>query len=312
MRQVFYIYLLLVVILGLSSCEPSDLNIPASVSPTIPKKPVTMTPTITAILTKTPTPSSTATPPTTTYTPTPTHTATLTPLPTLKPEQAEETIRTLLRESVDCPAPCFWGIIPGKTTLAEARDVFAHLGLYMQQTNSREGKDIYEIACDLENGPSVTAILTIQKKIVENLSIMITPEKFQSDVQREWLAYSPETLIARYGTPSWVEFFVGRGPGPDAYSMEIYFDEVDLIVQYVVADFEPVYAGEKLSFRTCLLTDEIRSVRIWLGEDPEYPPKRVGIPSLEDATGLTLDEFAELMTGAPEDACIELKNEAFP
>ena len=63
--------------------------------------------------------------------------------------------------------------------------------------------------------------------------------------------------------PSWVEFALGRGPGPDAYAMIMYFDEGDLMVKYIVADVEPVYVGEKLSFRTCLLIDERSTLRLW-------------------------------------------------
>jgi hypothetical protein len=50
-------------------------------------------------------------------------------------------------------------------------------------------------------------------------------------------------------------------------------------------------------------------VRIWIGQNPEQPP-RSAVP-LEVATGITLEEFAELITGDPETACIKLKSDVF-
>jgi hypothetical protein len=46
-----------------------------------------------------------------------------------------------------------------------------------------------------------------------------------------------------------------------------------------------------------------------LGEDPEYPPIK-GV-SLEKATAMTLQEFSQLMTGDPTNACFNLKEEFF-
>jgi hypothetical protein len=228
----------------------------------------------------------------------------------LKPEQAEETMSTLLQEPVDCPAPCFWGILPGQTTLEEATNIFTHLGLPIHFTNARDNKDFYEVMYDFESGLSISPLLTIQDQIVENLTVHITPEKSQPGVPREWLAYSPETLINRYGPPSDVDFWVGRTTGPDAYSMVMYFNDVDLIIQYAGSERHTIYVGENLLFRICPLTDEMSSVRVWLGEEPIYPPGRA--TPLIDAADLTLTEFSNLILGDPDHACIELKDDAFP
>jgi hypothetical protein len=112
----------------------------------------------------------------------------------LEPAQAEEAIGTLLQEPVDCLAPCFWGIVPGQTSLSEARNIFTRLGLPVAST-TYEGKEFHGIRYDFESGLSIIVTLTVQDETVMNLRVDIGLEKSQPGVPREWLAYSPETLI---------------------------------------------------------------------------------------------------------------------
>jgi hypothetical protein len=265
---------------------------------------------MTSTTTNTSTPSATSIHPTPTYTPAPTQTATPTPLSTLAPEEAEEFIRNLLQDPRDCLAPCFWGIIPGQTSLEEAINRFAHLGLPLQFTNARDNKEFYESIYDFRSGLSISPLLTVQNKIVKNLRIYITPEKSEPGLPRQWLAYSPETLIDRCGLPSQVDFFVdrirdGNVPQRTWYHMVLYFPAVDLIIEYSFAEIFP-----EDQFRACPLTDGFQSVTLWLGKDPEQPPFD-GLP-VEEATDMTLDEFSRLMARTPENACFELNVELFP
>jgi len=259
------------------------------------------TPAQTAIQTLSPT----QVPLTATPVPSPTQTATLTPPATLEPEQAQETIQGLLREPVDCDAPCFWGIVPGQTTLGEAVNIFTRLGLQTKKIRL-DKKEFYSIDHDFDNGVSIGVNLTTQDKLVENLRIYITPEKQKAGVPRMWSAYSPETLIKRYGLPSRVGFAVDRGPH-HAFEMVIYFDSVDLIAEY---SGHNILGGTVASPQVCPLTDQFDSVGIWMGKNPEYPPYE-GIP-LDKVTSMTMEEFSKLITGTSNNACFNLKGEAFP
>jgi hypothetical protein len=240
-----------------------------------------------------------------TLTPITTKTPTLTPPPPLESERVKETIGQLLRTTEDCEAPCFWGIVPGQTTLGEAKNIFARLRLLLEYTNALNGADFYESTYGFESGLSVSALLGVQNDVVNNLTIYLDPEKEHTGVLREWLAYSPETLIKEYGLPSRANFFVGRGPKP-SYFIDMYFDTADLIIRYHSYD-----VNSKL--RLCPLMDQFDSVRIWLGKDPLYPPiiDPTIIP-LEEVTSLTMEEFSKLMTGDPSEACFNLKEEMFP
>lgn len=271
--------------LGISGCVPaSSTTAPAEVNPSVS--------------------SSTPIPPTSTSTFTPTETATATLPATLESEQAKETIRTLLQDSVDCEAPCFWGITPRQTTLSEAINIFTHLGLQVKST-TYQGTDFYGIEYEFDSGLSILVTLTIQDDFVKNLSVDVLPEKPSAGVPRKWSAYSPETLINRYGAPSKVDLLLDRGPNL-LFVANMYFDSVDLIVEYDIINVIPY----QNSPRICLLTAQFDLVSIWMGKEPYNPPSEL-VP-LEKATSMTLEDFSDLMKGDPNKACFILDAEKFP
>lgn len=288
MRRLCYLCLFIVITFALSNCI-------SATSGTVPLL------TVTSVL------SSTVLPPPPTQIPTrtfsPELTATSTRLPTLTAEEAKETLKTLLQEPVDCAAPCFWGIVPGQSTFSEAISAITHFGLQLLYVNTLANKDFRESRYDFESGLSISTSLAIQDNIVQNLRVYITPEKRRTGVPRAWLAYSPETLINRYGLPSKVDFNVDRGEFP-SYVIDIYFDSMDLIVEYTSYDL-----GANL--RVCPLTDQIRSVRLWMGKNPENPPPPKLVP-VDQATSMTIEEFSNLMTAKTNTACFNLKEEMFP
>jgi hypothetical protein len=229
---------------------------------------------------------------------TPSPTATLTPLNTLEPAQASETIQPLLKQPMNCAVPCFWGIIPGETHLDEARIFFSRLGFI-----SKEGKGFYSAGYRPNSGGGFSVIFYAPGAIIEN--IVVTPHitgQTKEASPREWIAYSPETLIKRYGSPSRVEFAVGSGPNI-SITMIMYFDASDLIVLYSGYNMTPE------SF--CPLTAPFDDVRLWMGHNPPDTPSFETIP-LEKATSLTMDQFTELMKGDPKKACFTLKGEISP
>ena len=143
MRPITCLYLLLVIGFVLSSCVPVQSTMTPMRIETQPSTPISSTKTSTS----TPTFTTTRTP-TYTHTPTPSFTPTESGTPTqpatLDPEQAKATIGTLLQKPVDCLAPCFWGIVPGKTSLDEAKNIFKHLGLQIKST-VLDNKEFYGI-----------------------------------------------------------------------------------------------------------------------------------------------------------------------
>jgi hypothetical protein len=231
---------------------------------------------------------------------------TLTPLNTLESAQARETIQPLLKEPMNCAVPCFWGIIPGKTSFDEARIFFNKLGFTpFEGINPNSGIYFYTISYDSGTDHDSSVTLHINNNLVEDIVVRPDIPKPKEGSSREWIAYSPETLIKRYGSPSRVEVTVSSygmaGSPPNiGINMIMYFDISDLIVHYSGSNMTPE------SF--CPLTAPFDHVRLWMGHNPPDTPSFETVP-LEKATSLTMDQFTELMKGDPKKACFSVKGE---
>lgn len=173
----------------------------------------------------------------------------------------------------------------------------------MIKTNLSNIIEYYEITYKDENGTVFSPLLTVQNDIVTKTNIYIEPEKQKTGIPREWSAYSPETLIDRYGTPSKVVFFVDRGAPTASYGMTMKFDVVGLIVAYLGHELGP-------NLQICPLTDQMDDLQIWMGKDPQNP--LLDGVLLEDATSMTMKEFTKLMSENPDKACFNVKGKMFP
>ena len=140
------------------------------------------------------------------------------------------------------------------------------------------------------------------------MNIEITPEiaKQKEGSPREWIAYSPETLIQKYGKPSRVEFALDWGPN-FVIDMIMYFDSSDLIIDYSGYNMIP---GRPQSPRVCPLTAPFDFVRLWMGPNPPNPPLFPMVP-LDEATSLSIDQFTQLILGDPSEACFIINGDVF-
>ncbi len=234
-----------------------------------------------------------------------TPTATLTPPAILSSDKAIGTMRTLLQESIDCLAPCFWGITPEQTTLDEAINIFGSIGLQPKYTLTKNDQEFYDTDYHIEKGLEIGIIFAIQDNIVRTLDVGIN-DTSEIGTPRKWSAYSPEILINQYGIPSKVEFFLGRVTPTPTHSMVLYFENAELIVSYTGSDL--LNSGPQLEI--CPITNHVSHIRIRIGKNPQYPPKQ-GVP-IDEATSLTLESFSKLILGNPHQACFNLKDAAFP
>lgn len=229
-----------------------------------------------------------------------------TPFDTLEPIHVRETMQPLSNDPMNCPEPCFWGIVPNKTQMDEARAFFSHLGFIpFEGKIENSNRHFYTITHTSDNGLETYVTLFSSSDIVENIKVIPNIGK-QKDINRQdWIAYSPETLIKRYGKPSRVDLWLEWGPR-FLISINMYFDEDQIIVHYSGYDMIP---DRPHSARVCPLTAPFDYVGLWMGEAPPDPPY-VGI-SLEKATSLTMDQFTQLMLGDPQQACFVVNGDVF-
>lgn len=222
--------------------------------------------------------------------------------PTLS-KKAELEILDYLEGPISCNKPCFLGVVPGKTTIEEAKDIFNHLGLLVD-CKLFQGQEFCWVDYRFIDGLRVSANFLVENQMIKNITEYIIPKSSNPNTAREWLAFSPQTLINNFGPISSASLILGSGP-QSLFQLIIIFDESDLIVEY---DAYNLIHSKTQSI--CPLTDPYDSVTIWMGEDPTQPPKE-GIP-IDKATSLTINEFSDLLTGNPDKACFQLNGNLFP
>jgi hypothetical protein len=226
----------------------------------------------------------------------------------LEPEQAKTAIEPLLQEPLNCAIPCFWGIVPGKTHVDETRNFFSRLGFMpFEGKEPNSGRDFYTIEYESNSDDSSSVTLYSSNHLVEN--IVVTPHIVRQTEgrTRQWLIYSPKTLIEKYGKPSRMEFALDFGQVNTTITMIMYFDTIDLIALY--SGYETI-PGHPRSPQLCPFTFPFDHVRLWMGSNPPNPPQMPSVP-LEKATSLTVGQFSQLMLGDPQNACFTVNGDAF-
>lgn len=298
MRSISRLSLLFTSIFFLAGCAHFSPTLQPTLEVQLPS-PTNLPATETDVLT-----STEASPVTETLSPTAIHTL----VPTLVPDSVKETMQPLLQDSMNCKEPCFLGITPGKTSMDKARAFFEPLGFkHSEGTDPNSGRDFYSVSYESNIGRKSFVTFFTSNSLVENIKIMPDIANQEEGSPREWIAYSPESLIKKFGQPSRVDFSLAwPGGGGSEIIMNMYFDPVNLIVQYTGQNMLP---SNRNLLRLCPLTDPFDYVRLWMGANqPNDPP--AGVP-LEQATTLTIDQFTQLMLEDPEQACFNIKGDVF-
>ncbi len=222
---------------------------------------------------------------------------------TLDPASIQKTMQPLLQNPLNCDVPCFMGIIPGKTSLQEVKNFFFPFGF-----QQKDGEDYYSVVYDNSISKDSAVIFNASDNIVQTIIIMPDISRQIARRPREWIAYSPETLIAKFGQPSRVQIGVEWWPNMhNTIVMIMYFDDLDFIALYSGDNMIP---GNTDSPKLCPLTAPFNHIRFWMGKNPPNPPTFETV-SLEKSTSLSINQFTNLMIGDTENACFILNGDAF-
>jgi hypothetical protein len=257
--------------------------------------------------------------PTMTRTPKPSSTVTIASIPSLEADLAEKEILNMIAGNDGCSSPCFWGIIPGITTINDAKKILLRLSLQLDYDVNKANPEYYGFRWKSDHF-SLWGEVVRQDDLVKYIQVIVD----FSDCRRlgrdcDRTVYSPAFFLEKYGPPTKVTFFIGAihdqeivngaTPTPEFpenfawYDMVINYEPLNIIVAYYSAGFIN-YPGLTI----CPLTDPFESVWIWLGKDPEYPPYEGA--SIEEVTPLSIAEFSSLLLDQKSDACFPLDVEA--
>jgi len=203
-----------------------------------------------------------------------------------------------------------FGVVPRKTTIGEAQNIFLQLGMPIDFMVPENNKKVYSTIRGFEIGLGLSSQLIVQDDIVQDVKVGVEPPDNSLSLHANGLSgYSIENFLKRYGSPSAVEFHIdyphesGFPPGTAWYDMTVYFESSNVIVQFYNA-----VTKEGDLIKACPIKNGFKGVRIWTGKTPRNPPFK-GIP-LETASKISLDEYYDSFIEGNENSCIELETKA--
>lgn len=216
------------------------------------------------------------------------------PHPTLQASDSDKKILETFQNATECNPMCFFGIIPDKTTYSEGIDLLTYYGF----EHGFSTENSYAVEYGPKNGLDFSIILEATNEVIQYIQLIISPrEKLGEDLK--WSAFSPDVLISHYGNPSRVSFNLGTGEYSQSYEMILYFNSANLIAHY--ESFDIHYRGR--AYYACPLLDHI-DVTIWYGVNLDK--QQNDGKTLEEMTGLGIDDFTKLMMGPKNSACFVL------
>lgn len=292
------LYILLSSILVLSACASNEKNkIPTPSLPNQTKTIETQIPKATKTPTKTPTlPLPTST----------TYEAETSSLPTLSSDQTEKFLTNLIQKPDNCKLPCWWGTTPGITTWQEANDFLFHIGdKILDPAQSHETVDLTFDDLQLYQTLMIDRNSDTISKIMFSVEGFYNPKGFQS----VWDSYSLKNILSQYGKPSRVLIHSSTVELPPdnkiAYQLYVFYDQEGFLIRYgsvgLIQNSKihicPQFSGQ----------DDLWTLDFYL-QDPSstvplehmvdgYEADMAESRSLEDATGLSIDQLMGLARG---------------
>jgi hypothetical protein len=256
--------------------------------------------------------------------PTISQTITVTPIPksTLSGLQKSSLVELLLQSYNGCLLPCWWGIVPGSTTVNEARQSLEALGFVIPN----EDKNVIGIGAEFIKNQNYGYVIVDLKKnndVIEQLDVKSDFQNNVSDFRKFWRRFSPELIMDTYGKPTriWLGLWPDVPPGgPErAYDLLLFYDDKRILIFYVGnTNYEygyicPSYADNgnlAAQFGMWLSPSENKAPLeglpgAWIGPLEYYHP-------IENVSEMSVDEFYNRMLQKKENFCFKIPADKWP
>jgi len=256
--------------------------------------------------------------------------------PVLSPDEEDALLVNELENNGGCELPCWWGITPGETHWEDAQQLFLSYGKSISSWETERWGTGHEVSLFGRHEPYpfdyvVEHLLYEQDGIVSLIGIhghtpgwpadeWPAPQHFPLD----WQHYFPDEVFARFGKPSqillhyWVE-------GESPYSIGMLYENQGILIEYM-----GLTQGEKAEGEyyfdpviICPGRNYFTDINIWL-QSPESGTDttltdvfgRFGggylqmlgfgsTPTLEEATGMSIDEFYKTFQDPNANICLK-------
>ena len=252
-----------------------------------------------------------------------------TPLPTLTTGEQDNYVRSLLKDNPRCQLPCWWSISPGKTSWDETEGFLNFLGVTVGQTELESGVNHHWTLFKEELSELNLSFIEedAPNGIVDTILVgsNFSGRQDQQDFESMWESYSPREVMRIYGVPSRVLLsttgIIGLGDsGKHGYIVWIFYDQLGFMIRYdgTVADLPTYHFCLELKEGA----EDINRIDLML-QNPSNPlplerddnilttdPSRA--MSIQDAAGISVEEFYRLFTQDDKPACFDTPHDIWP
>ena len=246
--------------------------------------------------------------------------------PTLTVGERQIAVSELLTTNSGCLLPCWWGILPGKTSWAETEKFLIHLGIKIGSTPGVDLGTIYHGTggFDLDELNVYNNVGFAERNgVVESIYIKGNGSSNITGFHTVLALYSPSKLIGLYGKPSrvWLKSSsLNYGnTGKSGYLIWIFYDDLGFMVRYEgTVEYGSVYhicpklndGGDIIDIQLLLQAPD-NSLPLER-DDSIIGSERASILSIEKAAGISIDEFYRRFTQSGASGCFDTPRDIWP
>ena len=246
----------------------------------------------------------------------PTRTPRPTPVPTMTAGEEQALVLELLRDNGGCRLPCWWGFTPGETPWETAQTYFLSVGKKIgKYHNSRFTHYEVDFAISQHQVTIDQLYVVNEDEIIDKICVVASShpdhrQELVEDMQR----YSLSQLLADYGQPSQVllKTFSGVPEGLPPFHLLLYYPQQGIMVRYI--------DDAERSGETLRLCPRQPGVTLWLWAPGQgvhiadiadtglggFPKNELTyFRSLEEATGMSVEQFYETFVQPDAETCLE-------
>jgi hypothetical protein len=249
--------------------------------------------------------------PTQTQIPTIVPTSTPLPVPTAT-FQSIESVYELIKTNGNCNELCFWGIIPGITTVEDFPAWTQNSPVSFRQSKD----DRYDFSFTTDAETSYYGWLRVENGIVTSIKVTISSDsELTPNTREDWQFFSMASILEKFGTPSLIlvdtehshELEPNQIEETVLHSYDFFFDDIGLIVGY---DGGNIANAKNGAYTFCPGQDPVWSIDLWINSTENAPSRRY-LPNIEEAAGIPNEVFRERLLADPENYCQEMRADVF-
>ena len=247
---------------------------------------------------------------------TPTQIESSTPTISSTYDEGQKLVKELLENNGECKLPCWWGITPGKTAWAEARQILEKVSLSI---GGQESGEVFSV--------SVHALLPyphdfakymehsyyIENGIVDYISV------YNFDLAPN---YYLSNFLATYGQPTeiWMRTYSKYEMGLHPFLVDLFYQDKGILIEYSTGEPLKEFDGK---LQNCMVTEmDSPFIHLWSPETKNLSFQEAkkfidttNLPEpkpLLEATGMDVKTFYETFRNPETTACLETPKNLWP